>query len=1159
MSVFSKGIGRSPAVASLLRAVSTGQLPADVVGVALIHKVLLTHTIAEETGRRAILFTADEPEAARCAADLRALGTNAWLFPTKDLALRAMESASREFEQQRLGVLGRMMQGDWQVVVAPIEAALQYTLSPEALAAATITLVAGEDLPVADLPAALLAAGYERCEQIEGAGQFTVRGGIIDVYPAACPDPIRLELWGDTVDSLAAFDLMSQRRTESLDRVCIPPATELLIPDPSATMEALDAYAETLTGKAAAGKVCLQTAADQLAAGLRPTSPERFREVLDGGHTTLLDYAGDALWLLAEPARLHEQAVAAEQLLGTEIEGLLDEHLLCKGLTSFRMNWGQFIGNAAQKETVLLDAFSRTASEIPLRTLVSVTAQQLPSWSGKFDVLTEELRDAAVAHYTCAVLGGADEGSVRALTEDLQKAGFPAQFEPVNLPDRGQVLVSRGGLSAGAAFPDAGFVIYTRGQAVARRKPRLQKVSKGAEIRSVSELKIGDHVVHAAHGIGRYNGIVQLTVQGVVKDYLKLTYDKGDVLYVPVTQLDLVSKYIGAGEGDRVKLHKLGGQEWKNTKRRVRSSVKDIAKELIALYANRMAAPGHAFPPDDELQSDFERRFEYAETDDQLRCVAEIKRDMERPVPMDRLLCGDVGFGKTEVALRAAFKCVADGKQCVILVPTTILALQHYNTMTTRFEQFPVTVEMISRFRTPKQQADILARTAAGKVDILVGTHRLLSQDIRFKDIGLFIVDEEQRFGVSQKERIKELTPNVDVLTLSATPIPRTLNMAMSGIRDMSVIEEAPQDRHPVQTYVLEHDNAVLEEALRREFRRGGQAYYLHNRTDNIEAVAAAWQIRLPEARIAVAHGKMTEAQISDVWRRVLEQEIDLLICTTIIETGIDVPNVNTLIIEDADHYGLSQLHQLRGRVGRSARRAYAYLTFRRGKVVSEIAQKRLEAMHEFTEFGAGFRIAMRDMEIRGAGNLLGAQQHGHMEAVGYDLYLRLLSDAVAMQKGERPESEEDVDCLIDLPVSAHIPEDYIPSTANRLEIYHRIADIRNEEESLDVFDELVDRFGEPPVAVQNLVDIALLRHMAADRGIYEIKQNERTLLLMQKKLDLEMGAALNKALHGRVMISAGNRPYFAIKLQAGEHALDALREALVAAEQAGDRKGSDV
>ena len=513
---------------------------------------------------------------------------------------------------------------------------------------------------------------------------------------------------------------------------------------------------------------------------------------------------------------------------------------------------------------------------------------------------------------------------------------------------------------------------------------------------------------------------------------------------------------------------------------------------------------------------------------------------------MDRLLCGDVGFGKTEVALRAAFKCVSESKQCVLLVPTTILAFQHYNTIARRFEGFPVQVEMLSRFRTPKEQEDILRRTARGEIDILVGTHRMLSKDVKFHDLGLFIVDEEQRFGVAQKERIKELAPNIDVLTLSATPIPRTLNMAMSGIRDMSVIEEAPQDRRPVQTYVLEHDNGIVTDAIRRELRRGGQVYYLHNRVESIERCAAGIQMRIPEARVAFAHGKMSEDEMSEIWRQVLEHEVDVLVCTTIIETGVDVPNVNTLIIENADRFGLSQLHQLRGRVGRSSRRAFAFLTFVRGKVLSDVASKRLEAIREFTEFGAGFKIAMRDMEIRGAGNLLGAQQHGHMEAVGYEMYLKLLADAVNEEKGI-PASRQEEECLVDLPVTAHIPEAYISSNAQRLDVYRRIADIRTEEDSLDVYDELIDRFGEPPEAVQGLIDVALLRNMAARLGIYEIKQQADTLLLYQRKLDLQAGSRMSAALKGRVMINAGPKPYFAVKVKKGLTSLDALREALQA------------
>ncbi|HPU58831.1 MAG TPA: transcription-repair coupling factor, partial [Candidatus Avimonas sp.] len=541
-----------------------------------------------------------------------------------------------------------------------------------------------------------------------------------------------------------------------------------------------------------------------------------------------------------------------------------------------------------------------------------------------------------------------------------------------------------------------------------------------------------------------------------------------DVLYVPVTQLDLVSKYIGTKDEVKVKIHRLGGQDWQKTKARVKSAVKDIAQQLIKLYAQRMSVKGFAFDPDSEWQYDFERRFEFEETEDQLRCVEEIKADMERDVPMDRLLCGDVGFGKTEVALRAAFKCVSQGKQCVFLVPTTILALQHYNTIVKRFEGFPVKVEMLSRFRSAKQQEEIIKKIKRGEIDIVVGTHRLLSKDVVFRDVGLVIVDEEQRFGVAQKERLKELWPNVDVLTLSATPIPRTLNMALSGIRDISVIEEAPQDRHPVQTYVLEYDAGIITDAIKRELRRNGQVYYLHNRVETIEKCAAGIQMRIPEARIAIAHGKMSEEQLSEIWRQMLDHEIDVLVCTTIIESGIDIPNANTLIVENADRFGLSQLHQIRGRVGRSSRRAYAYLTFVKGKVLSDVAAKRLEAIREFTEFGAGFKIAMRDMEIRGTGNLLGPEQHGQISAVGYDLYCKLLAEAVREMKGE--EVPEPVETVVDMQADAFIDDSYIPGENHKLQMYKRIAAIESLEDKFDVEDEMVDRFGDIPEPARNLV-----------------------------------------------------------------------------------------
>ena len=1156
MNVLLRGMTALPAFQSLAGDIRAGRLPSAVTGLGHIHKALLTYALGESLGRKTLLLVSDEAEASRLSDDLRALGARILLLPARDLSLRRVESASREYEQQRLGGMAAMLSGDYDCAIACIDAAMQFTLPPDVLLGSTIDLMAGRRLPVDDLPAALTAAGYQRCDQIEGPGQFAVRGGILDVYPADSPSPIRLELWGDEVDTLSYFDLLSQRRTDPLDAAAIPPAAEIHYDRPLELAEKIEALAGSLRGKTAAiQRENLLADADRLKGGGQPASLDKYIPLIYEKPATLFDYAEGALVFVSEPARVRERVRTAQWQLQEDIKTLLEEGQLCRGLTEYALDWGDIAPLLERRGAILLDAFAHSGQDVRLASLYNVTARQLPVWSGGIDLLCDDLRDMLHRGLSCVVLAGSEEKAAEALAEDLVKQEIPALYAPApDAPLKNRVLVVRGGLSSGFEFPEASLAVITHGRLSASRRPsRRTKRSKGAEIHSLSELTVGDYIVHAAHGIGLYEGIHQLEVQGVVKDYIKLQYDKGDTLYVPVTQLDLVSKYIGTKDEVRVKLHRLGGQEWQKTKTRVRTAVKDIAKELIALYSKRMAAPGFAFEPDGEWQYDFERRFEYEETDDQLRCIDEIKSDMERAVPMDRLLCGDVGFGKTEVALRAAFKCISQSKQCALLVPTTILAFQHYNTVVRRMEGFPVRVEMLSRFRSPKQQEEILKRTARGEIDILIGTHRMLSKDVSFRDLGLFIEDEEQRLGVAQKERIKEMTPNVDVLTLSATPIPRTLNMAMSGIRDMSVIEEAPQDRRPVQTYVLEHDNGIITDAIRRELRRDGQVYYLHNRVEDIERVAAGLQMRIPEARVGFAHGKMTEEQLSDIWRQVLEHELDILVCTTIIETGVDIANVNTLIIENADRFGLSQLHQLRGRVGRSSRRAFAYLTFVRGKVLSDVASKRLEAMREFTEFGAGFKIAMRDMEIRGAGNLLGSQQHGHMEAVGYEMYLRLLSEAVNEEKGG-VSAERDAECLIDLQVPAHIPENYIGTNAQRLDVYRRIADIRTHEDSLDVYDELIDRFGEPPEAVQGLIDVALLRNMAATAGIYEVKQQQDTLLLYQRKLNMETGARMNAAMKGRVMISAGAKPYFAVRVKPGLTPLDTLREALEAAVPQGDR-----
>ena len=712
------------------------------------------------------------------------------------------------------------------------------------------------------------------------------------------------------------------------------------------------------------------------------------------------------------------------------------------------------------------------------------------------------------------------------------------------MPKAGQILLGEGTLPYGMEYPGAKLAVLTEGQLLARQSAPRRKAKASStnrqKLRSFTDLSPGDLVVHENYGIGRFVAMEQIKVDGAVKDYVKIAYQGSDTLFVPATQLDLVSKYIGGGEDTAVRLNKIGSDAWQKTKAKARKAAKDMAGELIQLYAARKRQPGFPFATDSPWQLEFEDNFPYPETDDQLRCIAEIKGDMEAPTPMDRLLCGDVGFGKTEVALRAVMKAVMDGKQCAILAPTTVLAQQHYQTAVARFRGFPVNIDVLSRFRTPKQQHVTLERLRSGGIDLIIGTHKLLQKSVQFKDLGLLIVDEEQRFGVSHKERLKEISKGVDVLTLSATPIPRTLNMALSGIRDMSTIEEPPADRYPVQTYVLEHNNAILDDAIRREVERGGQVYYLHNRVETIDQCASALKRRMPGLQVAVAHGKMGEDALGEVMQAMADGDIQVLVCTTIIETGLDIPNANTLIIENADRLGLSQLHQLRGRVGRSTRHAYAYFTYRPDKNLSEVAEKRLSAIRDFAEFGSGFKIAMRDLEIRGAGNLLGAEQSGHMMSVGYDMYLKLLDEAVLEEQGGKPREPE---CTADLNVTANVDKDYVSRGEERMDLYRRMAAIRCQADADDLLDEIVDRYGEPPKGVLNLVEIALLRANAKKLGITDIRQKAGDVLFTLSNLDFQAVSALcaEPDYRNRVQfVATAKEPTLRLKLANG---VDSLRQ----------------
>ena len=1102
----------------------------------------------QDTNKTALLLAADEAEAQRICQDLTSMGLRSFIYPTRDFTFRNVESASREYEHQRIQVLSRILKHDCDVVVACMDAALQYTIPPNELEGRMIELKKGQTVSLEQVVQSLVRCGYVRAEQIDGTGQFAVRGGILDFFTPDAPYPVRIEFWGDEIDTIGLFDLESQRRTETVDAIMLAPSVEVLVDNPSELADKIEKHASSLRGKTAPkAKEILQMECDQLRNGRHFHCADKYITMLYDRTATLLDYfsLNDTLVFVSEFHKGKERIRTTQWQWAEDVKEYLEEGVLCRGLDTYSGDWIYIQSQLEKRSTVCLEAFVRGTYEVPVRTLLNITARQLSVWGGSIALLEEDLQAMQSSGLTCIVLGGTEKTASNIAT-DLKEKGLSVVYMPdmSEIPDKG-VIITTGTLSAGMEFPAAGFGIITHGRHTGKAAAKKRKNKHAQELYSLSELTVGDYIVHASHGIGVFEGIHKINMQGVVKDYIKVRYAKKDTLYVPVTQLDLVSKYIGPREDATVKLSKLGGQDWQKTKARVRAAVKDMAKELIRLYAQRMQAKGHAFSPDTEWQRDFEAHFEFEETEDQLRCIKEIKHDMELSSPMDRLLCGDVGFGKTEVALRAAFKCVSDSCQCALLVPTTILAWQHYQNISKRMEGFPVRIELLSRFRTPKQQEDILKRLKRGEIDMIVGTHRLVSKDVQFHNLGLLIVDEEQRFGVAQKERLKDSYKNVDVLTLSATPIPRTLNMALSGIRDMSVIEEAPHDRHPVQTYVLEHDQGIICDAIRRELRRGGQAYYLHNNVESIERVAASLQNQIPEAKVGFAHGKMTESELSEIWRKLLEQEIDVLVCTTIIETGVDVPNVNTLIIENADCMGLSQLHQIRGRVGRSSRRAYAYFTFTRNKILTEVAQKRLSAIREFTEFGSGFKIAMRDLEIRGAGNILGGEQHGHMETVGYDLYLKLLGEAVKMEKGELPSAPVDNECLVDMQVQAHIPERYIENLSQRLDIYRRIAGIKNQDDALDVLDELTDRFGKPPVSVQGLIDIALLRNMASQIGIFEVKQRDDYIMLYREPMNMEFLEPLIKILKGRVKLSAGNKPYVSVKVTGKETPLQTLKQVL--------------
>ena len=1189
-SIFTGAVRSDPEYRQLLEAVGVQRRanpkPVLVTGLCDGACDALCAALAEDIpgGRPVLVVCPEEKECLRLASICTVLGLRAAFYPVRDLNFYNM-TASREFEHNRLGILFGITGGLFDVILTTPDAALGYTMPPSALSEhlITVSLEGSADAGagaggVEALAMRLSAAGYIRADAassetlgrsglVEGPGQFAVRGGIVDVYAPSMrivradgsrgggSFALRIEFFGDEIDRMGLFDTATQRVTEQIRSATLAPARELLAGRDE--LEEIEAAVRLLRRRTKDQRVMdeldgeLSAIGTALESGSEVRFLDKYISLVYSEKTCLLDYFSPmTLCLIRGNAAVNDRLKAAEWHAAKEAEEMVTSGVIAGKYAEYSAPASALSSFISRHTTVLLDSLMQGMSGAELGGLYGFRTKHALSCAGNDMLLREELENYFKSGCRVVIMAGSEAsaanyaGLLREWGYSARDAGDGSSLDPDTIGRGEAAVISEAPVSPfEMTVPRIAIITVladARAGAVSassRARKRKKRDSATEQIMSYADLSVGDYVVHESHGIGRYLGITTMEVDGVTRDYVTIQYAGSDRLFMPVEKLDKVSKYIGArADDDTLRLSKFGGAEWGKTKAKTKASLKNIAKELIKLYAERMRRPGFAFPKDDDFQRDFESAFEYEETSAQLDATEDIKEDMEKPRPMDRLLCGDVGYGKTEVALRAAYKAIVAGKQVALLVPTTILALQHYQTATSRMRAFAVNVEMLSRFRTDKQQKKIIADIARGDIDLIIGTHRLLSNDIKFSDLGLLIVDEEQRFGVAQKEKIKQAAGNVDVLSLSATPIPRTLNMAMTGIRDISVLDEAPGDRMPVQTYVLEHDDIIIMDAIKRELRRGGQVFYLHNTVETIDGVAAKIAKEIPEATVVTAHGKMDKERLEAIWADMTAGKIDVLVCTTIIETGVDVPNANTLIVDSAHRMGLSQLHQLRGRVGRSSRRAYAYFTYPRGRALSEIAEKRLEAIREYAEFGAGFRIALRDLEIRGAGSILGAEQHGHLDDVGYDMYVKLLNEAVLEEKGEKP--AERTECTVTISQDAYLPASYVPSGAQRMALYKRIAHITSQQDADELYDELLDRYGEPPAATGTLLDIALLRHRAELCGITAVTQSGGDIRIVPSEFDPLIWQELSASMPSRLRAVLGSTTYVTLRLRSGEDAV---------------------
>lgn len=1113
--------------------------PVSVSGIEEAAQAQLVYALHQRENASALVVCYSDMEA-RAFADMLSNYTDAVEhFPAKEYIFYNIEATARDNANRRLRTVSRLAKGEKIIVTASLDSLLQYSAEKEEFENSIIKFEIGAVFDIDELCQRLVVMGYSREELVEGIGQFALRGGILDIYPPDSTNPVRIEFFDNETDSIRSFDPYSQRSLDNLENAFIIPAREMLITDEKKAF--LEKKIKTAMDKAAMISADPENFKTQSQSDLEALRERRYFPSLDKYVPvmykiipTVTDFlSGNDLIFVVDPKRIADRAKTFDWEKGEIITDLKNKGIMSSENGALFLSYDECIERIEKSRVIALEMLTHTSNSLKYKSLINFVTKPTVSFHGKIDYLFDSLNVWVKDGYTVAILANT-RGRVENLAGILNDRGIKARclFEGGDFK-AGEVVVMRGNLKKGFEYPQIKFVLVSESEIFEQKRSRERRRQDNAQrIRSYNDISPGDYVVHPAHGIGEYMGTQKMTVANVTKDYLKIQYRGTDCLYIPVDQLSELYKYSGSNAEKAVKLNKLGGQEWNKTKAKVKASTDELAGELIKLYAQREQVKGHAFSADTPWQRDFEDTFNYRETEDQLRSIEEVKEDMEKPRPMDRLLCGDVGFGKTEIALRAAFKAVNDSKQVAYLCPTTILAMQHYETFLERMKNFPVKVEMLSRFRSATQQKKIIKKLKTGEIDIIIGTHRLLSSDIEFKDLGLLVVDEEQRFGVKHKERLKELKSNIDVLTMTATPIPRTLHMAMTSVRDMSVLSEPPQNRYPVQTYVLENNPDILIDAIRNEISRGGQVFYLHNRTTDIYRKADFIRSKLPDINIAVGHGKMKEEELEEIMCDMVEGKIDVLVCTTIIETGLDIPNANTIIIENADKMGLAQLYQLRGRVGRSNKAAYAYLTYERDKILSEVSQKRLKAIKEFTEFGSGFKIAMRDLEIRGAGNLLGAQQHGHMDSVGYDMYCKILSESVNEAKGIKV--HEDKPVTIDINVNAYLPERYIPSSNQRIDMYKKIASISSEDDRFEIEDELIDRYGDMPRAVTNIIEVASIKYRAREKGIYEIIQKERviTLHFMEDCLNFEIISLLEKAYPLRIKIMSQTEPIINFKMK---------------------------